>query len=60
MTRLPFALAIGNLMYVVVYTRLDISYVAGIDSRLMSNSRKAHRKDFHIHTLVDIKIQGII
>lgn len=36
MTRISSASAVGNLMYVTVYTRLDIAYAMGLVSRYQS------------------------
>ena len=33
MRRVPYASAIGSLMYAIVYTRPDIAYVVGVVSR---------------------------
>ena len=40
MSKVPYALAIGNLMYVMVCTRLDIAHVVGVVSRFMSSLGK--------------------
>ena len=40
MSKVPYALAIGNLMYVMVCTRLDIAHVVGVVSRFMSRLGK--------------------
>jgi len=40
--RIPYASAIGNLMYVMVCTRPDFTYSASFVSRFMSNSGKDH------------------
>jgi hypothetical protein len=42
MSSVPYASAIGSLMYVMVCTRLDISDVVGVISRYMSNLGKEH------------------
>ncbi|KAA0037131.1 gag/pol protein [Cucumis melo var. makuwa] len=42
MRRIPYALVVGNSMYVMLYTRLDICYAVGIISRYQSNPRLDH------------------
>ena len=42
MAKVPYASAIGSLMYAIVCTRPDISYAVGVISRFMSNPSKAH------------------
>jgi len=42
MSHVPYASAIGNLMYAMVYTRLNIAHVVGVLSRDMSKPRKEH------------------
>ena len=37
MSRIPFALAVGSLMYVMLCTRLDICYAVGVVSRYHSD-----------------------
>ncbi|KAI9197746.1 hypothetical protein LWI28_003619 [Acer negundo] len=44
MARVPYASAIGSLMYAMVCTRPDISHVVGVMSRYMSNPGKQHRE----------------
>ena len=36
MSKVPYALTIGSLMYAMVYTKLDIANVVGVVSRFMS------------------------
>ena len=40
MSKVPYALAIGNLMYAMVCTRLDIVHAVGVVSRVMSRLGK--------------------
>ena len=40
MSRVPYASAVGSLMYVMVCTRPDIAYVVGVVSRFLSNPAK--------------------
>ena len=40
MSKVPYASAIGSLMYVMVFTRPDIAHVVGVVSRYMNNPRK--------------------
>ena len=40
MSKVPYALAIGSLMYAMVGTRPDIAHVMGVVSRYMSKSGK--------------------
>lgn len=42
MERVPYASAVGSLMYAMVYTRPDLAYVVSIVSRFISNPRKEH------------------
>ena len=42
MSRVPYASAIGSLMYAIVCTRLDIAHAVGVLSRFMSKPRKEH------------------
>jgi hypothetical protein len=42
MSRVPYASAVGSLMYAMVCTRLDISHVVGVLSRYMSKPGKEH------------------
>ncbi|KAK0573601.1 hypothetical protein LWI29_010645 [Acer saccharum] len=42
MARVPYASAIGSLMYAMVCTRPDISHAVGVMSRYMSNPGKQH------------------
>jgi len=42
MSRIPYASAIGSLMYAMMCTRLDICYVVGLVSRYQSNPSQKH------------------
>lgn len=42
MKQVPYASAVGSLMYAMMCTRLDISYVVSITSRYQSNPRSEH------------------
>ena len=42
MAKVPYALAIGSLMYIMVCTIPDIGYAVGVVSRFMSNLGKAY------------------
>ena len=42
MSTVPYALAIGSLMYAMVYTRPDIAHAVGVVSGYMSRPRKQH------------------
>nr|CAN73722.1 hypothetical protein VITISV_041002 [Vitis vinifera] len=42
MSKVPYASAIGSLMYAMVCTRLDITHVVGVVSRFMSRLGKQH------------------
>ena len=44
MARVPYANAIGSLMYAMMCTRPDICYAVGLVSRFQSNLRLAHWK----------------
>ena len=42
MDKIPYASAIGSLMYAMVCTRPDIAHAVGVVSRYMSNPGKQH------------------
>ena len=42
MYRVPYALAMGSLMFAMIYTRPDIAQVVEAVSRYMANSREEH------------------
>ena len=42
MMKIPFASAVGSLMYAMVCTRPDIGYAVGVVSRFMSNPGREH------------------
>ena len=42
MSKVPYASAIGSLMYAMVCTRLDIAHVVGVVSKFMSRLGKQH------------------
>ena len=42
MSHVPYANAVGNLMYAMVSTRPDISHAVGVVSRFMANPGKEH------------------
>jgi len=42
MSKVPYALAVGSLMYAMVYTRLDITHAVGVVRRYMKNPGKEH------------------
>ena len=42
MSKVPYASAVGSLIYAMVYTRLDISHEVGVVSRYMNNPGKEH------------------
>ena len=42
MRRIPYALAIGSLMYAMLCTRPDICYAVGVVTRYQSNPRMGH------------------
>jgi hypothetical protein len=42
MSMVPYSSTVGNLMYVMVCTRLDISHTVGVVSRYMNNIGKEH------------------
>ena len=42
MTKVPYALAVGSLMYTMIATRLDITFGVGVVSWYMANPRKRH------------------
>ena len=44
MSKVPYASAIGSLMYAMVCTRSDIAHLVGVVSKFMSRPRKQHWK----------------
>jgi hypothetical protein len=42
MSKVPYALAIGSIMYVMISTRPDVSYALSAMSRYQSNSGESH------------------
>ena len=42
MQQIPYALAIGSMMYAQVCTRPDIAYIVGMLGRYLSNPGKDH------------------
>ena len=48
----PYALLMGNLMYVMLCVRLNICFVARVVSRYQSNPRLEHWVDVKIYTQV--------
>ena len=42
MALVPYASAVGSLMYAIVCTRPDIALAVGVFSRYMANPRKEH------------------
>jgi hypothetical protein len=44
MSNVPYSSTIGNLMYMMVCTRLDIVHAMGVVSRYMNNIGKEHWK----------------
>ena len=42
MKKVPYASVVGSLMYVMVYTRLDIRYAVGVVNLFMSTPNKEH------------------
>ena len=42
MQKIPYASAVGSLMYAMVCTRPDIAYVVGVTSRFLTNPSKVH------------------
>ena len=42
MSQVPYALAVGSLMYAMICTRLDIAQAVGLISRFMANPVKEH------------------
>ena len=40
MSKVPYASAVGSLMYEMVYTRADIAHAVGVVSRYMNNPGK--------------------
>ena len=44
MALVPYASAVGSLMYAMVCTRPDIAHALGVVSRYMANPRKEHWK----------------
>ena len=42
MNKVPYASAIGSIMYAMIFTRLDISYALSMTSRYQSNPGEGH------------------
>ena len=42
MSKVPYASAVGSLMYAMVYTSLDIAHAVGVVSSYMNNPGKEH------------------
>ena len=42
MSRIPYASAIGSIMYAIICKRLDVSYALSICSRFQANPGEAH------------------
>ncbi|MCO5602704.1 hypothetical protein L7F22_056840 [Adiantum nelumboides] len=42
MEKIPYASAVGSLMYAMIATRTDIAFAVGVVSRYMSNLGKKH------------------
>ena len=42
MSKVPYSSVVNNLMYTMVYTRLDIAHVVGVVRRYMNNPGKEH------------------
>ena len=42
MSKIPYASAVGSLMYAMVWTRPDIAHAVGVVSRFMENPGKEH------------------
>ena len=42
MSKIPYAFAIGSLMYAMLCTRLDIAHAVSVTSRYQSNSGEEH------------------
>ena len=44
MAKVPYASAVGRVMYSMVCTRLDLAYAVSLVSRLMGNPGNTHRE----------------
>ena len=42
MSKIPYASAVGSLMYAMIATRPDIAFAVGVVSRYMANRGKKH------------------
>ena len=42
MSRIPYASAVGSIMYAMLYTRPDVAYSLGVVSRYQSDPGEAH------------------
>ncbi|GKB23089.1 hypothetical protein Tco_0862490 [Tanacetum coccineum] len=42
MAKVPYALAVGSVMYAIVYTMIDIAHAVGVVRRFMSNPGREH------------------
>ena len=45
MSRVPYSSAVESLMYAIICSRLDLSYVVSVVSKYMANPGKEHRKE---------------
>ena len=44
MSKVPYASAVSNLMYAIVYTRPNITHIVGVVSQFLTNHGKEHWK----------------
>ena len=44
MNEMPYASAVGSIMYVMLYTRPDVAYALGVTNRFQADLRKNHWK----------------
>ncbi|GJU93870.1 retrovirus-related pol polyprotein from transposon TNT 1-94 [Tanacetum coccineum] len=58
MAKVLYALAVGSVMYAIVYTRLDIAHAVGVVIRFMSNPGREHWEAVNKGTLSLKKILG--
>ena len=55
MSRVPYANAVGSLMYAMVCTRPDLAYVVSTVSRFMSNPEKQHWEAVRVGTTISVR-----
>ena len=42
MSQVPYSSAVGSIMYAMIFSNLDLSYVVSVVNRYMANPNKEH------------------